>query len=160
MNRLVCIALLLLPCAVLAADEAVEPVPVDELLRDRLDSLDLNYDIDEDNDFVLQFNFDDGRSQLVWVRSQVYTSHDVAMRDVWAYAYEHPTKHLPNSLERRLLIESYDAIMGSWAREGNAIVYMVKLPADASPEALQAALFEASELADELEKQLLGTDEL
>lgn len=160
MNCPACVALLLLPFAVLAEEEPVEPVPVDELVRDRLDSLELNYDIDEDNDFVLQFDFDDGRSQLVWVRSQTYASHDVAMRDVWAYAYQHPTKHLPNDLERRLLLENYDLIMGTWARERNSIVYIVKLPADASAAALQSALFEAAELADELEKEVTGSDEL
>lgn len=160
MNRLACVVLLLLPLTVLAEDEPVEPVPVDETVRDKLDALELIYDIDEDNDFVLQFDFDDGRSQLVWIRSRTYASSDVAMRDVWAYAYQHPTKHLPNDLERRLLIENYDLIMGTWAREGNSIVYIVKLPADAAAAALQAALFEAAELADELEKEVTGTDEL
>jgi hypothetical protein len=159
MKWMVWLIVTLLPLAAVA-EEAVEPVPVDERVGSQLDALDLAYDVDKDNDYELLFEFDDGRSQFAWIRSQVYASHDVDIRDIWSYAYMHPTKHLPGDLERRLLIENYGTVMGSWAREENAIVYIAKIPADAPAEVLQAALYEVAEIADELEKELVGTDEL
>lgn len=135
-----------------------EPAPVDERIREQLDALELNYDIDEDNDFYLTFEFDDGRTQTVWIRSRTYSSHELEMRDVWSYAYEHSTKYLPEYLERRLLIDSYEQVIGGWAREGNAVVYMVKLPADIAAEVLQSALYDVAEEADDMELEITGAD--
>ncbi|MDX1454408.1 MAG: hypothetical protein R3217_03040 [Gammaproteobacteria bacterium] len=150
----------------IAADEPVEEpgatelAPVDEFIQGQLDALELSYDIDEDNDFRLIYKFDDGRSQAVFVRSQTYESSGIAMRDVWSYGYTHPTKYLPMELERELLFASYEGVMGGWAREGNAVVYMVKIRADAPAEMLEAAINEAIEQADELEAELAGDDRL
>lgn len=140
--------------------EVEPPHPVDERVRELLDELELNYDITDNNNFSLVFDFDGGRSQQVFIRSRTYTTHDMEVRDVWSTAYQHRTKYLPEYLERRLLMENFDHILGNWVRRNNDIVYMVKLPVDASAEALEVALYEASEFADELEAELHGNDEL
>lgn len=143
-----------------SAPEVEPPHPVDERIRTLLDELELNYEVTDSNNFSLVFNFDGGRSQQVFIRSRTYTTHDMEVRDVWSTAYQHRTKYLPEYLERRLLMENYDHILGNWVRRDNDIVYMVKLPVDASAEALEVALYDASEFADELEAELHGTDEL
>lgn len=146
--------------AVSADEEADPPHPVDERIREQLDALELNYEIDDNNNFSLVFNFDDGRSQHVMIRSKTWSSHDLEMRDIWSTAYRHRTKYLPEYLERRLLIESYDLVIGAWARRANDVLYLAKLPADAAAESLLAALYDVSEVADVLEEELVGTDEL
>ena len=146
--------------AAVAVPEEEPPHPVDERIREQLDALELNYEVDERNNFSLIFNFDDGRSQLVTIRSRTWSSHDLEMRDIWSVAYRHRTKYLPEYLERRLLLENYDLVIGAWARRKNDIVYLAKLPADAAAEALLAALYDVSEVADVLEEELHGTDEL
>ena len=144
-----------------ATEPEVEPPhPVDERIREQLDALEMNYEITDRNNFSLLFTFDDGRSQEVLIRSRTYTSYDLEVRDIWSTAYQHRTKYLPEYLERRLLMENYDRIIGNWVRRDNDIIYMVKLTADASAEALLAALYETSDFADDLEEELVGTDEL
>ena len=162
-GRILLAALLLLPGGLATASEEVgdqEPAPVDTRVQAQLDELELTYDIDDDNDFRLIYSFDDGRSQAVFVRSQTYESSGIAMRDVWSYGYTHPTKYLPMELERELLFDSYEGVMGGWAREGNAVVYMVKIRADSPAEMLEAAINEAIEQADALEAEYTGEDRL
>lgn len=149
------------PGSATETENAAETLPeADAGIRAQLERLEIHHEVDEDNDFRIEILFDDDRSQFVWIRSRDYSSRDVAMRDVWSYGYRHRTKILPSRLERRLLTDSYKSVMGGWALDGNDVVYVVKLPIDASDELLQAALLEAAEWADELEKELVGTDEL
>lgn len=142
---------------------AAMPVAAAELdtrVLSQLNEIGMAYQIDEDNDYALVISFDDDRSQLVFVRSQVYTSRGLGMRDVWSVAFDSPDESMPDGLETRLLKENADLVMGGWVRIENRIAHMAKIPENASAEVLRSAILEVAEVADELEKELVGTDEL
>lgn len=138
---------------------APEIAPPDETIVALLEELEYDYEIDEDGDFRLLFEFDDERSQLVWIRNRTYESGGVAMRDVWSTAFKLPGKYLSVKLSHRLLGESWDGVMGGWALDREHVVYMVKLPAEASAELLDAAIGEAIDQADKLESERSQVDD-
>lgn len=143
----------------LAVIGSVQAADADESVAALLNKIGMAYNIDQDGDYAIVIHFQDERSQLVFVRSAVYDSRGVAMRDIWSDGYVHENANIPNELQTRLLEENVGTVMGNWSREDNKIAYVVKLPADASLEQLRAGILEAAEQADELEKELLGSDD-
>lgn len=145
------------------AEEATEentstPAP-DPRVEAILDAADLKYDVDDEQDFELLFEFEeDSRSQTVWVKSVTYFNGDVEMREVWSYGYKHPTKRMPPDVLTRALRDSYDRIMGAWAIQENYLIYLVKIPGDANAILLQQAISEAAAVADEMEEAISGED--
>ena len=154
-NVLLVLLAMTIPAAMPAA--AAE---IDTRVLSQLNEIGMAYQIDEDNDFALVINFDDDRSQLVFVRSQVYSSRGLGMRDVWSVAFDSPGESMPEGLETRLLKENVNLVMGGWVRIENQIAHMAKIPENTSAEVLRSAILEVAEAADELEKELVGTDEL
>lgn len=136
-----------------AAEPAPAPEPPDPAIVEQLTELGYEYEMDEEGDFRLLFDMGEERSQFVWIRNRTYSADGVAMRDVWSYALELPGKYVSVKLASRLLLESWEGIMGGWARDGEYVVYMVKLPADAAAAKLDAAIGEAIRAADALEKE-------
>ncbi|MDX1454409.1 MAG: hypothetical protein R3217_03045 [Gammaproteobacteria bacterium] len=132
----------------------------DDRVASALNDIGMAYNIDQDGDYAIVISFDDDRTQLVFVRSAVYDSRGVVMRDIWSPGYVHGSDDMPADLLSRLLSENVGTVMGNWARENREISYVVKLTADASATELRAAILEAAEQADELEKELLGSDDL
>ena len=139
-------------CAEEPPADAPEIAPPDPAIVALLEELEYEYEIDADGDFRLLFDFEDGRSQLVWIRNRTYERDGVAMRDIWSVAVELTGRYASVKLADALLRGSYDTVMGNWARDGSHIVYMVKVPAVPDKKELDAALGEAIEVADELEK--------
>jgi hypothetical protein len=148
------IAAALLP----GAAAAVEPDPA---VKAYLDKLDYQYELTDDGDYKVVFRFDeDGRTQLVFIGSAVenYGAHHV--REVWAPAYVGKDGQLPGNVANRLLEASSDLKLGAWTKAGDYAVFVIKLPADASPEAVNDALEIAGVTADNMEAELTpGKDE-
>ena len=124
--------------------------------------LDYQYEVDEDNDFKLVFEVgEEGRSQIVYILSAVesYGAHKV--REIWSPAYESATDDFAAPIANRLLEASNSAKLGGWVKQGRNAVFVVKIAADASKEALDDAISAASGLADEMEAELSpGKDDL
>lgn len=159
MRRILSI-ILIVACTPVAAEEApAPPPPPDAFIVTQLEELGYEYEMDTDGNFRLLFDLDDERSQLVWIRNRTYESHGIAMRDVWSFALRLRGKYASVKLADRLLRDSLDSIMGGWMRDGDYIAYLVKLPADATVEQLDAALGEAIDKADALELKETQADE-
>ena len=149
------------PLAAEVSDEATPETPLEPDMRVMaiLDAAELNYEIDDDQDFRLFYDIDDGeRSQTVWVRSATNTRFDTEIREVWSYIYRHPTTRLPPDLMLRMLRDSFERIMGSWALDDQLLLYVVRVPVG-DDMMLIDALSDAAVVADALEKDILGTDE-
>ncbi|MGH8062015.1 MAG: hypothetical protein ACREO7_08385 [Pseudoxanthomonas sp.] len=131
-------------------------------IKAQLAELDYQYEVDEDNDFKLVFEVgEEGRSQIVYILSSVesYGAHKV--REIWSPAYESPTEDFAAPIANRLLEASNSAKLGGWVKQGRNAVFVVKIAADASKEALDDAISAASGLADEMEAELTpGKDDL
>lgn len=131
-------------------------------IKAQLAALDYQYEIDEDNDFKLVFEVgQEGRSQIVYILSTVESYGEHKVREIWSPAYESATDDFAAPIANRLLEASNSAKLGGWVKQGRNAVFVVKIAADASKEALDDAISAASGLADEMEAELSpGKDDL
>lgn len=154
----------LLLFSVSSAVDAAEPATgatstpgADQAIGQLLDKLEYKYDVDQEGDYRLTFALDeeeDGRSQLVFVRSplETYGSHQI--REIWSPGYLSASDEFPAEVANRLLEATQESKLGAWAKQGRYAVFVVKLPADADAVALDDAVEAALRSADEMEQEL------
>ncbi|WP_313275471.1 hypothetical protein [Stenotrophomonas sp.] len=148
-------AALLLTAATFGA-HAADP---DKVVGATLDTLEYTYEIDEDGDYKLVFDVEDGRSQLVYVRSAVEEFGSHKIREIWSPGYTSPGKQFPAAVANRLLEDSQDAKLGGWVKQGELAMFVVKVDANASSDALSDAIDAAIRTADAMEKELTKKDD-
>lgn len=150
------IAAALLLAVTATGAHAAEP---DKAVGHALDKLDYTYEVDEDGDYKMVFDMDDGRSQLAFVRSTVEEFGKHTIREIWSPAYNSPGKQFPAAVANRLLEDSQDAKMGGWVKQDQLAMFVVKVDANATPEALSDAIDAAVRTADAMELELTEQDE-
>ncbi len=135
---------------------AGDPDPAIGRLRD---SLEYKYEVDEDGDYRLVFDMEDDRTQLVFVRSSVenYGSHKI--REVWSPGYKSPGPQFPALVANRLLEDSQDSKLGSWVKQSDIAMFVVKIDANAKADVLSDAIDAAIKSADAIELELTSQDE-
>lgn len=141
----------------LAAGSAFAAERPDPTIKRQLDSLGIKYTVDDDNDFKITMEVDDGRrTQLVYVRSNVenYGSHHI--REIWSPGYKGTSEQLPANVANRLLEHSNEVKLGSWVKQKSYAVFVVKVSIDASADQLKDALKAAVRSADEIEQEFTG----
>lgn len=131
----------------------------DKAVGRALDKLEYTYEVDEDGDYKMVFDMDDGRSQLAFVRSTVEEFGKHKIREIWSPAYTSPGKQFPAAVANRLLEDSQDAKMGAWVKQDQLAMFVVKVDANATPEALSDAIDAAIRTADAMELELTEQDE-
>lgn len=153
--RAACLATLLaaLPLAA-AADEA------DALVQAHLESKGTPFEIDDDGDFRIVVRLEDERTQLVWVRSVVSETEHHRVREIWSPGYQSATDNFPAAIANDLMARSHDLILGAWVKQDRVAMFVTKIPADASADALDEAIDLTALSADEAENDLTGQDEL
>jgi hypothetical protein len=155
-HSLLALALLAPAGAALAADA---PAP-DAKLAAAMEAADLQYDVDEDGDLKLVFELDNKRTQLALVRNKVESYGDQRIREVWAPGYKATTgKSFPADVANRLLVDSMDSKLGGWAMQDGIALFVIRIPADASPAVLRDAIEAAADTADKMEAELTGKDD-
>jgi hypothetical protein len=159
--RTVFVAMLLLFSASSISYAADRPAPAkpegDPAVRQLLDKLKYEYVVDEEGDYRLTFGLDreeDGRSQLVFVRSPVETYGTHKVREIWSPAYLSTSDEFPAQIANRLLEATQDSKLGAWSKQGRYAVFVVKLAADADANELDDAVEAALRSADEMEQEL------
>jgi len=150
------IAAALLLAVTATGAHAAEP---DKAVGRALDTLKYTYEVDEDGDYKMVFDMDDGRSQLAFVRSTVEEFGKHKIREIWSPAYNSPGKQFPAAVANRLLEDSQDAKMGAWVKQDQLAMFVVKVDANATPEALSDAIDAAIRTADAMELELTERDE-
>ncbi|HAV72728.1 hypothetical protein CEE60_18005 [Stenotrophomonas maltophilia] len=150
------IAAALLLAVTATGAHAAEP---DKAVGRALDTLKYTYEVDEDGDYKMVFDMDDGRSQLAFVRSTVEEFGKHKIREIWSPAYNSPGKQFPAAVANRLLEDSQDAKMGAWVKQDQLAMFVVKVDANATPEALSDAIDAAIRTADAMELELTEQDE-
>ena len=145
-------AVLAVAIATVIVPSALAAGTPDARVRSRLEAGNVPFEVDSDGDFKVVVNYkSEGRTQLVYVRSAVETWGKYHVREVWSYAYEGEFNTLVGN---RLLEASYKLKLGSWVKQNNRALMVVKIDADADAEELQNAISFAAEVADEMEKEL------
>ncbi len=142
-----------LPGIALAQDAKPQP---DKAIEAQLKALDYKYEIDNDGDYKLVFDMDEEgkRSQLVFVRSTVEEYDGHKTRDILSPGYRASGDAFPANVANRLLEASMDNLMGGWSKQDGLAIFIVRIPADASKEALDAAITAAINSADQMEAEL------
>ncbi|MBB5208501.1 hypothetical protein [Chiayiivirga flava] len=150
--------LLLLLSASLLAAPASAADKADPLVKRHLEARGTPYEVDEDNDYAITVDMGDGRTQLVYVMSNVHRVDGLAVREIWSNGYQSLEKGmLPAKVANRLLEHSHEVILGSWVKQGDGYaVFVVKIPADASADQLDSAIDTAAASADLIEKEFTG----
>lgn len=134
----------------------------DARVRRLLDEVGLKWTLDDEGDFKLHNELTDGRSQLIWVLSNTSDLRQLEVREVWSIAF---TSDEPFSAEtaRRLLSENTETKVGAWQmrRMGDkyAAVFSAQIAANTDGETLETVIDAVGQTADNLEKDLLGTDD-
>ena len=138
---------------------ALAETAADRAVGRQLDQLKYTYEVDNDGDYKLVFDTDKGRTQLVFVRSAVETFGAHHVREIWSPAYRTRTSQFPAPVANRLLEASNESKLGSWVKQGDTAMFVVKLDADASVQSLSDALDAAIRTADTMELELTSEDE-
>lgn len=148
-------------CGPLLAQDQATPA-ADAGIKAQLEQLEYKYEVDDDNDYKLVFNIgDEGRSQIVYIRSPVETYGEHRVREIWSPAYKSPTDDFPALIANRLLEDSDTKKLGGWVKQDQYAIFVVKIPADGEVEALDDALDAAMSAADAMEAELTpGQDDL
>lgn len=145
-----------------AAQVGARTITPDARVEKLLKEAELNYTIDEDGDFRLEFALDDDRSQLVWISSKTASYEVLEIRDVWSVAFR-SREPLSAELANKALRKNGEMILGAWQikrwGEEYVLAYAAQVAANTDAASLESAAEAVVVSADELEKELTGKDE-
>ncbi|QNN47351.1 hypothetical protein H9L17_04135 [Thermomonas brevis] len=132
----------------------------------KLDALGLKYEVDADGDYKLLFDVENGRSQIVWVRSPVETLGNMRIREVLSIAGKSPKPRNDEEVASAAvvataaLLDASKKKLGGWVLKGTddtqAFYYVAQIPADASGDDLKSVVVSVAKSTDGFE-QLLET---
>jgi hypothetical protein len=152
--RVVCTAFLLaLP---LIAFAATTP---DAVVKAQLEKKETPFEIDSDGDFAILVRIDENRTQQVWVRSVVEKTDYQSVREIWSRGYQTDGGPIPSAIANQLLEHSNTLKIGSWVKNGDSAMLVIKIPADASADMLDEAIDLAAVTADKMELELTAKDD-
>lgn len=121
-----------------------------------LDSVGLRYVVDPEGDFRLDINFDDGRSQRVFVRSSTEQFHGLEVREVYSAAHQWEGGVIPEVVANRLLEQNGRMKLGAWAKIGRYAMFVSTVDANADANALSQVIQMTAGVADNMEEELTG----
>lgn len=150
----------LLPLLLLSVLTPAVAGAADPFIKRQLDGLGYDYEVDDDGDYKMVLELEDGRSQVVFVRSPVEDFGSLRIREIWSPGFVVEGNAFPAAVANRLLGDSNNAKIGAWVRQGSTAMYVVKIDASASAEQLADAILAAVTTADRLEQELtMGKDD-
>ena len=144
-----------------AAEKAAKKAVTDSRLLTAVEAEGLRYTVSRNGNLEVLIDYsEESRSQRVHLQSKTFRYIDNEFRDVYSIAYRYDaTTGLEPALARRLLEASNTFSMGFWATQEGTLYCIVRLPARATPSQVRDAIMFVAAEADELEKELLGSDE-
>jgi hypothetical protein len=140
--------------ALVAGAAAAKDAPkADPKVKAQLDAAGVKFEVDEEGDYKMVFEMDDKRTQVVFLRAPVETFGERRIREIWSPAYQ-GSDGIPADIANRLLDATMANKIGAWAKEGDFAVFVVKIDADATGEALRNSIEAAADTADAMEQEL------
>ncbi|MBK9494813.1 MAG: hypothetical protein BWZ07_01434 [Alphaproteobacteria bacterium ADurb.BinA280] len=147
----------------IAAEEAVEKESEqpDKRLIEALESEGLKYEILDTGELSVLIEWtDENRSQIVRLQSKTFRFQQHEYRDIYSLGYEiKEGEQLPIALATRLLTESNTSKLGFWALQEHQVYNIARMASRSTPSQIREAIFYVAQYADDLEKELLGTDD-
>ncbi len=141
----------------LAFAAAVPAAAEDASVAKRLDREGLKYEVDNDGDYKLTFNYSkEGRTQLVFVSGTTQTVSGLTVREVFSPAGRVEKDGIGGKAALELLSASGQLKMGSWEIRGDVLYFVIKVLDSATSSELSSMLDIAAETADDKEIELSG----
>lgn len=129
----------------------------DASVKSRLDSQGIKYEVDQDGDFKVTYNYSkEGRTQLVFVGGKTESVAGFTIREVFSPAARVEKDGINGAKALELLAESRKNKFGSWEIGGDVLYFVIKLPDNVSAKQLEAAMDIAAETADDMEIEFSG----
>lgn len=155
-------------CAILLISVAgaawAQKSTADPRVKKAFDKLGLKYDINDKGNYLVTFTMesDEERSQLVRIMSGTEKYRGAEIREIWTLAAD--LEDYPDEeILYRMMAENSTNKLGAWAMEasddGVNIYYTTKIPVNITAEDLKMFIYFVAEIGDELEVELLGTDD-
>lgn len=122
----------------------------------------LEYSVDQDGDFKVTVEFDNGRSQVAFINSTTQYIADFEIREIWSVAYI-SEGYLDIDTSNSLLLHNNQLKMGSWRLIPNDnniyfVTYCIQIAANCDPASFKQALGFVLQVADDMEEKLTGRD--
>ncbi len=135
----------------------------DPRVKKSLERLGLNYQLSKSGNYNVTFQIENSdRTHMVTIMSKTETYRGIEIREIYAIAAaleDYP----PEELIYRMMEENSTLKLGAWAMEADSsgvyIYFTTKIPADVKDNDLKYYSYFIAEIADEMEEELLGTDE-
>lgn len=144
-------------CAGLAFAAAVPAAAEDPSVARRLDREGLKYEVDNDGDYKLTFNYSkEGRTQLVFVSGKTETVSGLTVREVFSPAGRVEKDGIGGKMALELLEASGGMKLGSWEIRGDVLYFVIKVLDSATSSELSSMLDVAAETADDKEIEISG----
>ena len=129
----------------------------DASVKSRLDSQGIKYEVDQDGDFKVTYNYSkEGRTQLVFVGGKTESVAGFTIREVFSPAARVEKDGINGAKALELLAESRKNKFGSWEIGGDVLYFVIKLPDNVGAKQLEAAMDIAAETADDMEIEFSG----
>lgn len=161
---------LLVICAITLATEPLfaqlgnpeETPKSDPRVRAALNEASLKFTIDSDGDYRLRVSWnDENRSQTVFINSNTETYGNMEVREIWTYGATSDEGFSRSKLEE-LLKDNGRKKIGAWrlSQDGHKAIFKVVVSARANADTIHSVFRFVASVADELEKDWMGNDEL
>lgn len=128
-----------------------------------LDQAAIKYELGDQSRFQMVFQVAGNRTQAVFVNSATEEYGVLEIREIWSVATVAGREGFRPETLKAMLTETQTKKLGAWSvltrPEGEAAVFSVKLPAEASADQLKSAVQAVLETADEFERKLTSRDD-
>lgn len=139
------------------AGAATDALASDASVKSRLDARGIKYQIDDDGDYKVTYNYaKEGRTQLVFVSGGTEDVGGFKVREVFSPAGRVEKDDIDGAKALELLAESRKNKLGSWELAGDVLYFVVKLPDSLDAAQLESVMDIAAETADDMELEISG----
>ncbi len=129
----------------------------DAAVKTRLDARGVKYEVDDDGDFKVTYNYSkEKRSQLVFVSGTTESVGGFKIREIFSPAARLEKDGVNGAKALELLAESRKNKLGGWEVAGDILYFVVKLPDSMDAAQLESAMDIAAETADDMEIEISG----
>lgn len=134
----------------------------DSRVKQALDSLGLNYEVEDSGAIKVGMRFDDQRTQVAYIASSTSALGDMEIREIVSPA-NLTDGMLSADMANQLLKDNSSKKLGAWQtvelKEGRHVtLFTAQIDANSSPEQLRSALYAVLNTADTMEEDLTGGD--
>jgi len=139
------------------AGAATDALASDASVKSRLDARGIKYQIDDDGDYKVTYNYaKEGRTQLVFVSGGTEDVGGFKVREVFSPAGRVEKDDIDGAKALELLAESRKNKLGSWEIAGDVLYFVAKLPDTLNAAQLESVMDIVAETADNMELEISG----